>query len=182
MDRQEIEGVIETIRAAGLHKIAVVGKFSNRNPQHMSRACGKSSWTNSRTPRWELVRNWRGQLNFMRRITTSYYALMTRQRWTSFALEIEKAIRERGLDKVPHGYSQGGWREPCPCVMLYNTHVKPSFPVRLPAPWAPKRLPGRIPMQSYLTSAGPPPTFHCCWTDTPICFTRRLHQWKIYPY
>ncbi|HPF20978.1 MAG TPA: hydantoinase/oxoprolinase family protein, partial [Syntrophomonas sp.] len=100
LDRQEIEGVIETIRAAGLHKIAVVGKFSNRNPQH-EQSVRQIIMDKFPDAEVGIGSELAGQLNFMRRITTSYYALMTRQRWTSFALEIEKAIRERGLDKVP---------------------------------------------------------------------------------
>lgn len=100
LNRPEIEGVIETIRASGLKKIAVVGKFSNRNPQHehivrdiiMEKFLAAEVGIGS-----ELA----GQPNFIRRIATSYYSLMTRKRWTMFAHDIEKAMQERGLDQVP---------------------------------------------------------------------------------
>jgi N-methylhydantoinase A/oxoprolinase/acetone carboxylase beta subunit len=100
LNRQEIEGVIETIRASGMKKIAVVGKFSNRNPQHEQtvRAIIMEKFAQAEVA---IGSEMAGQLNFIRRIATSYYSLMTRERWTSFAHDIKQAIQQRGLDSVP---------------------------------------------------------------------------------
>ena len=100
LNRQEIEGVIETIRASGLKKIAVVGKFSNRNPQHEHTV---RDIIMEKFPDAEvgIGSELAGQLNFIRRIATSYYSLMTRKRWTTFAHDIEQAMQKRGLDNVP---------------------------------------------------------------------------------
>ncbi len=100
LNRPEIEAVIETIRASGVQKIAVVGKFSNRNPrhEHMIRDIIMEKFPDAEVG---IGSELAGQPNFMRRIATSYYSLMTRKRWTRFAYDIERALQERGLDKVP---------------------------------------------------------------------------------
>ena len=39
-----------------------------------------------------------GQLNFLRRIATSYYTAMTQEKWSAFAQSIQKALKMRGID------------------------------------------------------------------------------------
>jgi len=100
LERQEIEAIVEEIRASGLRKIAVVGKFSNRNPHHEQTI---RDIIGEKYPQAEvgIGSELAGQLNYLRRIATSYYSLLTRERWAGFAHDIEKAIQERGLAKVP---------------------------------------------------------------------------------
>lgn len=100
LERQEIEAAIEEIHARRLRKIVVVGKFSNRNSCHEQTI---QDIIGEKYPQAEvgIGSELAGQLNYLRRIATSYYSLLTRERWVGFAREIEKAIEERGLAKVP---------------------------------------------------------------------------------
>lgn len=99
IDPVEVRTILDEINQLGINKLAVIGKFSNRNSQH-EQAVGdiiKASY-----PQWEVLlgSETAGQLNFMRRITTSYYALISRASWANFVTEIEKALTERQLHNV----------------------------------------------------------------------------------
>lgn len=98
--RQEIENAVDEIRSAGLSKIAVVGKFSNRNRQHEQtvRDLIQQIYPEAQVG---IGSEMAGQLNFLRRIATSYYSLMTQDSWAQFARAIETAMQERQLGQVP---------------------------------------------------------------------------------
>ncbi|HWQ75929.1 MAG TPA: hydantoinase/oxoprolinase N-terminal domain-containing protein [Syntrophomonas sp.] len=100
INQAEIETTAAAIRAAGIGKIAVVGKFSNRNAQHEQsvRTMIKAVYPEAEVG---IGSELAGQLNFLRRIATSYYSLMTRTPWTAFARDIERAMADRNLDQVP---------------------------------------------------------------------------------
>ncbi len=96
LDRKEIEKAAAQIQAQGIKKIAVVGKFSNRNSEHEKEVK-------------KIVLDWfpdmevsigsetAGQLNFLRRIVTTYYSVMTQSAWENFIIEIEKALQARKI-------------------------------------------------------------------------------------
>jgi len=96
LDRQEVYEVLEQINDTGIKKVAVVGKFSNRNSE-LEREVGQI--IGNRYPDWDVAlgNEIAGQLNFLRRIVTTYYSVMTRAAWVEFVMEIEQALAERGL-------------------------------------------------------------------------------------
>ncbi len=96
IDRIEVEKAVDAIKARSINKIAVVGKFSNRNSsqeQEVRKIIMK------RDPQMEVAigSETAGQLNFLRRIVTTYYSVMTQSAWEDFASEIEKALVDRGI-------------------------------------------------------------------------------------
>ncbi|PKM77734.1 MAG: hydantoinase [Firmicutes bacterium HGW-Firmicutes-15] len=96
IDKAEVEKAVDAIKVRGIKKIAVVGKFSNRNSsqeQEVRKIIMK------RDPQMEVAigSETAGQLNFLRRIVTTYYSVMTQSTWEDFASEIEKALAERGI-------------------------------------------------------------------------------------
>lgn len=96
LNQAQVEEVGRLIAAAGRRKVAVVGKFSQRNGSQ-ERQVEKVLKENH--PRLEVIRGFEvsGQLNFLRRAVTTYYTAVTREKWAGFAAEIEGAIRERGI-------------------------------------------------------------------------------------
>lgn len=99
MDPEQVKTVIREIEEQGIKKIAVVGKFSNRNQLHEKKV---QNLINEINPDLEVMlgSETAGQLNFMRRIVTTYYALAAQADWTRFAAEINKALAERQLEKI----------------------------------------------------------------------------------
>lgn len=93
-DKTEIEQTIEEIYNKGIKKVAVAGKFSNRNDGHELQI---KEIISSKFPDIELCTSNEisGRLNFPRRIATCYYTAMVKREWSNFADEIEKAIRSR---------------------------------------------------------------------------------------
>ncbi len=99
IDPAEVRAVLDEINKLGISHLVVAGKFSNRNNQHEKAVRDIIA---AAYPQWEVVlgSETAGQLNFMRRITTSYYSLITRSSWIGFVSEIEKALADRELDNV----------------------------------------------------------------------------------
>ena len=96
LDQKEIEEIGKLIADAGIRKVAVVGKFSQRNSSHERRV---EEILKDGYPYLEVFRGFEvsGQLNFPRRAVTTYYTAVTRDKWAGFAAGIEKAIRDRGI-------------------------------------------------------------------------------------
>jgi len=96
IDQNEITKTIQAIEAVGISKVAVVGKFSNRNNSQekqvreliLGQSPAMSVAIGSETA---------GQLNFLRRIVTTYYTIMTQAVWDNFIDEIEAALQERDI-------------------------------------------------------------------------------------
>lgn len=96
LDPGEIKARLEDIHHQGIKKIAVVGKFSMRNPQH-EKEIQTIIAENYPHIQVALGSETAGQLNYMRRIVTCYYTLMSQSAWENFVLEIEKALANRQL-------------------------------------------------------------------------------------
>lgn len=96
IDRREVEKTAAEIHNQGIKKIAVVGKFSNRNSEQEKEV---RKMLLNRYPDMEVSLGYEtaGQLNFLRRLVTTYYSVMTQSAWESFIVEIEKALQERGI-------------------------------------------------------------------------------------
>jgi len=97
IDRKEIEKTVADIHAQGIKKIAVVGKFSNRN-SNLEKEVRKTIL--NMYPHMEVStgNETAGQLNFLRRMVTTYYSVMTQSDWENFIIEIEKALQARKIN------------------------------------------------------------------------------------
>ena len=89
LNQAQIEEFGKLITAAGIRKVAVVGKFSQRNSSQ-ERQVGEI--LQERHPDLEVIRGFEvsGQLNFPRRAVTAYYTAVTREKWAGFAASIRK--------------------------------------------------------------------------------------------
>lgn len=96
LDPQEVEEALKDITGKGIGKVAIVAKFSNRNDQLEQQI---AQIVNERYPDLEFALGSKtaGQLNFRRRLVTTYYSVMTKAVWDSFVNEITEALRVRGI-------------------------------------------------------------------------------------
>ena len=93
-DGGEIEEVLREIDRAGIRRVAVAGKFSNRNDEHERLV---KEIARARYPRIGVCMSNEisGRLNFPRRAVTCYYTAMVTREWNRFADEIEAALAAR---------------------------------------------------------------------------------------
>jgi N-methylhydantoinase A/oxoprolinase/acetone carboxylase beta subunit len=93
-DEEEIARVLEEIDGLGIHRVAVAGKFSNRNDRHEALV---KDMVRDRYPHMDVCTSNEvsGRLNFPRRAATCYYTAMTVREWNSFADGIGTAIHTR---------------------------------------------------------------------------------------
>jgi N-methylhydantoinase A len=93
-DREEIEKTLYEIDREGIERVAVAGKFSNRNDRHelLVKETARRIY-----PHMDVCASngISGRLNFPRRAVTCYYTAMTRRVWNGFADGIEAAIGAR---------------------------------------------------------------------------------------
>jgi len=96
VDLKEVEKAVEEINSQGIKKIGIVGKFSNRNSVYENEV---RKIVMNLYPQMEVAigSETAGQLNFRRRIVTTYYSVMTQSAWKEFVGEIETALEERGI-------------------------------------------------------------------------------------
>ncbi|HAR94559.1 MAG TPA: hydantoinase [Deltaproteobacteria bacterium] len=94
LDREEVLDVLGKINGAGIGRVAVAGKFSNRNDKHEAAI---KQLISERFPHMEVCTSnaISGQLNFPRRAVTCYYTAMTTREWNHFADGIGAAIEAR---------------------------------------------------------------------------------------
>lgn len=127
LKRAEIEEAGKLIDAAGRRKVAVVGKFSQRNS---SQELQVEKILKEKHPHLEIFRGFEvsGQLNFLRRTVTTYYTAVTREKWAGFAADIEKAVRERGIVCPPQILKADGGTMPLAVSLRYPCETVFSGP------------------------------------------------------
>lgn len=93
-DPDEIGEVLRKVHDGGIERVAVAGKFSNRNDAHEILV---RKMANARYPHMDVCTSNEisGRLNFPRRAVTCYYTAMTLREWNRFADGIESAVRMR---------------------------------------------------------------------------------------
>lgn len=93
-DQHEIDTVVDKIEREGIHRVAVAGKFSNRNDRHEKLI---KETIKARCPHLDVCTSNEisGRLNFPRRAVTCYYTAMTMREWNRFADDIEAAVSAR---------------------------------------------------------------------------------------
>ena len=97
LNEEQVRKAGKLVSDAGITKAAVVGKFSPRNSDHERKT---KELLLKEYPELEITLGSEisGQLNFLRRMATAYYTAMTQKKWTKFAISIEKALQDRGIN------------------------------------------------------------------------------------
>jgi len=92
----EVYEIGQTINRQGIRKVAVVGKFCQRNPMQEEQV---AAILKKNFPHMDVLMGHQvsGELNFPRRAITTYYTLTTRDQWSQFAGEIEAVLRSRNI-------------------------------------------------------------------------------------
>lgn len=96
LKEQEIETVLREIAAKGTRKVGVVGKFSPRNTFHEKQVAGI---INNTYPEWqvELGSKVGSQLNFPRRVVSTYLTCATREPYHNFIESVRQALENREI-------------------------------------------------------------------------------------
>jgi N-methylhydantoinase A len=124
-DTAEIERVLQEIDRLGIRRVAVAGKFSNRNDAHEKLV---REMIRARYPHIDACASHEtsGRLNFPRRAVTCYYTAMTMKEWSGFADGIEAAVSARipGCDlhilKADGGTMPVGTSRMRPCETVFS--------------------------------------------------------------
>lgn len=100
-DAKEVEEVLRKVHDSGIERVAVAGKFSNRNDAHERMVEHRAR---SLYPHMDVCTSNEiaGRLNFPRRAVTCYYTAMTMREWNRFADGIEAAIGARAPRSQVH--------------------------------------------------------------------------------
>lgn len=93
---QEIEAALTEVAALGYKKVGVIGKFSPRNTSHERRV---AMMIKERYPDWEIELGHLagGQLNFPRRVVTTYLSAATRDAFRHFMNLVRQALAQRQI-------------------------------------------------------------------------------------
>jgi len=94
LDRAEVMAALEEIQATGIRHLAVVGKFSPRNPRHEAQVL---DWAAQRDRRLRAGHTVSGQLNFPRRAAATATILAVEEPYRVFFTQLQEALTERGL-------------------------------------------------------------------------------------
>ena len=96
VDRVALEAALKDIHAAGYRHVAVVGKFSPRNPGHEQLAAGRARQVDCAW-RVRAGHTVAGQLNFPRRAAATALMLAIEEPYRTFFEQMRAALAERGL-------------------------------------------------------------------------------------
>ncbi|WP_066635580.1 hydantoinase/oxoprolinase family protein [Desulfolucanica intricata] len=96
LNEQEIKEKLFLLEQKGYHKLAVVGKFSNRNNLHENQI---ETLVRGLYPDWQVVLGHRvgGKLNLPRRVVNAYYTCATQEKYSKFINSVEEALIKRGI-------------------------------------------------------------------------------------
>jgi N-methylhydantoinase A len=96
LDRAEVNAALKEIHATGVRHLAVVGKFSPRNPRHEEQVL---DWARQLDPTWHLHAGHTasGQLNFPRRAAATATMLAVEESSHAFFTQLQDALARRGL-------------------------------------------------------------------------------------
>ena len=93
----ELQDILADFRRQGIRHAGVAGKFSCRNPQHEIRI---GNFLQGETDHVSLGHRMSGQLNFPRRLATTYLNAAVWSRYGQFVREVEGFIKQKGI-KAP---------------------------------------------------------------------------------
>ncbi|MGB9792566.1 MAG: hydantoinase/oxoprolinase family protein [Thermacetogeniaceae bacterium] len=96
LKESEIKACLESIKREGIKRVAIVGKFSQRNNLHEKTV---ASYFSSHAPDLKIIMGHQvtGRLNFPRRVVTTLLTLATRERYANFYKQVVNALGEKGI-------------------------------------------------------------------------------------
>ncbi len=96
INRAEVIGILREIHGAGYRHLAVVGKFSPRNPHHEEQI---TAWAREMDDNWHVRAGHTvsGQLNFPRRAAATALTLVIEEPYRHFFNQLHAAFSKRGL-------------------------------------------------------------------------------------
>ncbi|AFV11604.1 hydantoin utilization protein A [Thermacetogenium phaeum DSM 12270] len=99
LNEQELKECMEKIKDSGVRRIAVVGKFSQRNNKHEQKV---ATYLQEHIPDLEVIMGHQvtGRLNYPRRVYTTLLTLATQRRFREFYSEVQELLHRRGI-KAP---------------------------------------------------------------------------------
>lgn len=96
LDEQEVISRINDIKKLGIKRVAIAGKFSNRNNKQEKTV--KDLFNRYYPEALTVISSeTANQLNFPRRAATAYFTAMTLKEWQNFVEEIKKSLAERNI-------------------------------------------------------------------------------------
>ena len=99
LDEKEIRLAAEEIKAQNIENIAVVSKFSPRNPEHENKKEEILSYYFKNIFKGQNVS---GNLNFPRRINTTWLNASVHEAYKNFFLSVDKSFKEKGINSKVH--------------------------------------------------------------------------------
>jgi N-methylhydantoinase A/oxoprolinase/acetone carboxylase beta subunit len=97
LKEEEIRACLEAIRSRGIRRVAVVGKFSQRNNLH-ERTVAEYFAQNAPEIRLVMGHKVSSRLNFPRRVVTSLLTLATQEKYQEFYLQVKKALQKERVE------------------------------------------------------------------------------------
>lgn len=96
VDLTRVDQTLDALAGKNYRKIAVVGKFSSRNNAHEVQV---AKCIREKFPDWhcELGHKVAGQLNFPRRVMSTYLAAATREKYQLFIRSVQEALARRNI-------------------------------------------------------------------------------------
>ncbi|HHW41011.1 MAG TPA: hydantoinase/oxoprolinase family protein [Syntrophomonadaceae bacterium] len=96
LKENEIKACLEAIKKEGIKRVAIVGKFSQRNNSHEQAV---ASYFASHAPELQIIMGHQvtGRLNFPRRAVTTLLTLATREKFENFYKQVLQVLKERGI-------------------------------------------------------------------------------------
>lgn len=96
LNPSQIKDIASDVNALGLRRIAIVGKFGQRNHAHEVKA-GEIIANTVKDAQIEMGYKVSGQLNFPRRAATTMLTVATKDKYREFASQIEEALMQRKI-------------------------------------------------------------------------------------
>ncbi|MDD3655112.1 MAG: hydantoinase/oxoprolinase family protein, partial [Desulfotomaculaceae bacterium] len=96
LDEKEIEAALSALAAEGFNNVGVVGKFSPRNSSHEKRV---AAIIQEKYPGWQVELGCHAgpQLNFPRRVVSTYLTCATRRPYSDFVQSVRQALEKREI-------------------------------------------------------------------------------------
>lgn len=125
INHNEITNCISAIKKLGIKRIAIAGKFSNRNNKQEKLVAQfiEKSYPEALVLKSSEISN---QLNFRRRAATTFYTAMTYYEWNSFVDNVVQALQARKINTDVHILKADGGTIPLessrnyPCQTIYS--------------------------------------------------------------
>lgn len=125
IDESEIRDLAKEIKSQGIKNIAVVSKFSPRNPDHENK---KEEILSSNFENIFKGHNVSGSLNFPRRINTTWLNASVHEAYKEFFLSVDKSFREKGINAPVHILKADGGTMPLKESVLFPAQTIFSGP------------------------------------------------------